>query len=100
TKLDLSVCKIIVIPNSFYKENAAGEFDSYEVAIKDRETVIDNLIRNIRATIIENSSVINISMESTSPELSEDVLNSIVLFYNKNAIKNKNAISMRSEERR
>src|SRR5690606_26984774 len=94
TNIDLSFCKITVVPNAFYKENEAGEFDSYEVAIKERETVIDNLIKNIRATIIENSSVINISMESTSPELSEDILNSIVLFYNKNAIKNKNAISM------
>src|SRR5690606_23946530 len=49
---------------------------------------------NIHAGIIENSSVITIAMESTSPELSEDILNSMVLFYNKNAIKNKNAISM------
>src|SRR5690606_13159408 len=44
--------------------------------------------------IIENSSVITIAMESTSPKLSEDILNSMVVFYNKNAIKNKNIISL------
>src|SRR5690606_3300967 len=94
TEVDLGFCKISVVPNAFYRENEAGEFDNYEVTIIDKETAIDNLIKNIRATIIENSSVINISMESTSPKLSEDILNSIVLFYNKNAIINKNAISM------
>src|SRR5699024_5329650 len=52
------------------------------------------LIKNIRASIVENSSVINIAMESTSQKLTEDILNSVVAFYNKNAIKNKNAISL------
>lgn len=94
TEVDLGFCKISVVPNAFYRENEAGEFDNYEVTIIDKETAIDNLIKNIRATIIENSSVITIAMESTSPKLSEDILNSIVLFYNKNAIINKNAISM------
>src|SRR5690606_21386698 len=53
---------------------------------------------NIHAGIIENSSVITIAMESTSPELSEDILNSIVAFYNENAIKNKNAISLNTSK--
>lgn len=94
TKIPLGFCYITVIPNAFYLENDAGEFDNYEVTITDRESIIDQLIKNIRATIVENSSVINIAMESTSPKLTEDILNSMVIFYNKNAIKNKNAISL------
>lgn len=94
TKIPLDFCYITVIPNTFYQENEAGKFDNYEVTITDRASVVDYLITNIHAGIIENSSVITIAMESTSPELSEDILNSMVLFYNKNAIKNKNAISM------
>src|SRR5690606_29949976 len=74
TEIDLSFSKITVIPNAFYAENEAGEFDNYEVTITDRESVIDYLITNIHAGIIENSSVITIAMESTSPKLSEDIL--------------------------
>src|SRR5690606_8541451 len=94
TKIPLSFCNIRVVPNAFYIENEAGKHDNYEVTIKDRESVIDYHIKNIRVTIIENSSVINIAMESTSPKLTEDILNSMVTFYNENAIKNKNAISL------
>src|SRR5690606_16640846 len=94
TKIPLAFCKITVVPNYFYIENDAGESDNYEVTITDRESVIDHLLKNIRSTIIENSSVITIAMESTSPKLSEDILNCMVVFYNKNAIKNKNAISL------
>lgn len=94
TKIPLGFCYITVIPNAFYSESDAGEFDNYEITISDRELVVDLLIKNIRASIVENSSVINIAMESTSPKLTEDILNSVVAFYNKNAIKNKNAISL------
>ncbi|WP_417359461.1 GumC family protein [Galbibacter sp.] len=98
TRIPLSFCNITVVPNPFYIENEAGKHDNYEVTITDRESVIDYHIKNIRASIIENSSVINIAMESTSPKLSEDILNSMVTFYNKNAIKNKNAISLNTSK--
>src|SRR5690606_24475182 len=94
TRIPLGFCNLTVIPNAFYVDNPAGEFDHYEVTITDRESIIDQLIKNIRAAIVEKSSIINIATESTSPKLSEDILNSMVIFYNKNAIKNKNAISM------
>src|SRR5699024_2506754 len=70
-KIPLGFCYITVIPNALYHDSDAGEFDNYEITISDRELVVDLLIKNIRASIVENSSVINIAMESTSPKLTE-----------------------------
>src|SRR5690606_13927750 len=94
TKIPLNFCYITVIPNAFYVEKEDNKFDNYEITINERSTIIDNLIKDIRPTITENSSVITISLESTSQKISEDILNTLVIFYNENAIKNKNVISM------
>lgn len=94
TVISLPFGNITVVPNAFYLDSKNNKFDSYEVSIGNREAIIDQLIKNIHASIIENSSVIAISLESASQKISEDILNSMVVFYNKNAIKNKNAISM------
>src|SRR5690606_3523859 len=94
TKIPLEFCNITVIPNAFYIDKEDSKFDNYEITINERATIIDNLIKNIRPTITENSSVITISLESTSRKISEDILNTLVAFYNENAIKNKNIISL------
>src|SRR5690606_28398003 len=94
TKIPLEFCNITVVSNAFYSDEDEGKYDNYEITISSRESVIDYLIKNIRPTITENSSVITISLESTSQKITEDILNTLVVFYNKNAIKNKNIISL------
>ena len=94
SKIKLSFCEITVTKNPSFRANGNKEYHTYEVTLAQRSSVIDELIKNVRVSIVENSSVLAISMENTSVEISEEILNSIVVYYNKNAIKNKNAISL------
>ncbi|WP_417362668.1 Wzz/FepE/Etk N-terminal domain-containing protein [Galbibacter sp.] len=95
TRIELGFCEITVTENPLFRTNGdKAYFTTYEVLLRRRSDVIDELIKNVGVSIVENSSVLAISMENTSVEISEEILNSMVVFYNKNAIKNKNAISL------
>lgn len=98
TEIPLNFSSIRVIPNPFFVDKKETKYDSYTLSLNRRNAIIDDLIKRVKIKIVENSSVLSITLQNTSIDTSEDILNSMVVFYNKNAIKNKNVISLNTAQ--
>ncbi len=91
--VDTPVGRLAIKPNAKFAGSINDELEM-KVAYSDVSTKADNILTSLKVEIPDdNASVINISIEDTSLERAEDIINSLIDNYNSSWIENRNEMA-------
>ncbi|WHF53065.1 polysaccharide biosynthesis tyrosine autokinase [Chryseobacterium gotjawalense] len=89
--VNLPYAVIMLRPNPAFDQIKAGDLGELHLSISTQEAKVNHLQENINVSLVnKDATVIALAMNSPQIDQSKDILNSLVLAYNKDAINDKN----------
>ena len=89
--VNLPYAVIMLRPNPAFDKVKAGDIGELYLTISSQEAKVNHLQENISVSLVnKDATVIGLEMNSPQIDQSKDILNNLVLAYNKDAINDKN----------
>ena len=89
--VNLPYAVIMLRPNPAFDKVKAGEVGELYLTISSQEAKVNALQENVSVSLVnKDATVIGLAMNSSQIDKSKDILNNLVLAYNKDAVNDKN----------
>ena len=89
--VNLPYAVIMLRPNPAFDKVKAGELGELYLTISSQESKVNALQENVSVSLVnKDATVIGLAMNSSQIDKSKDILNNLVLAYNKDAVNDKN----------
>lgn len=89
--------KLVLNKNKYFNSNS--DFEQIRIRIKPYDKIVGPFVKSITVSQFDDqSSVLVLSMQHAIPEKAKDILNTLVINYNKDGISDKNEVGERTAE--
>ena len=89
--VNLPYAVIMLRPNPAFDKVKAGDLGELYLTISSQEAKVNALQENVSVSLVnKDATVIGLAMNSSQSDKSKDILNNLVLAYNKDAVNDKN----------